>query len=516
MKFRWAKALLAGVVLACCLVLLFTFLPRRISIDCGGWLSLNVAMAASESQAPTGQVTWTNLDGSYLDVDDDPDSPDGNWGDAVDDSLDVLAHVSFDTPSGNPTAGAGLQNFKVWVKRSTALSSPTLRIDLYESDVFKSATSITASSVTSDSGELFTGTWSAGSLGTVDGSAVEAYIYGTKAGASGSTSTGAEYPVGEVSLSSSPHSDNDWDVTGGLDINDNVYTELTDKSYDIGDQTYLLKVYGFDFADIPNDATIVGVEVNIAGYYAVASSDYDYMKLMDISRNPVGNDVLTPGGVSLQSSETISTFGSSSELWGNSLTPAWVKDADFGVCLGMIATGNNADIFLDWLTMEVFYTDGGTYSSVDVGAVEWNVDYTTASPNISNTPALINYGVIDENTTYYTNGSAPTFPLDDGECYFTVTNNSGAVIDITASSTNFTGGTGWVIAGSAGENIIVLKVGKSGDAELALIALTGEEQAFITGLADTASIKWEIRLETGTFTDGAEKSATVTLTAALQ
>ena len=402
-KKWWVRAV--SILLVAILIAgTFAFLSFRVNVSPeDGYVSIslqsNVAYAATESLAPTGQVTWTNLDGSYLDIDDDPDSPDANWGDAVSDSSDVLAHVNFDTPTGNPTVGAGLQNFKIWVKRSTALSSPTVKIDLYESGIFRSATSVTSSSVTSDAGELFTGTWNAGSLGTADGSVVEAYIYGTKAGASGSTSTGAEYPTSEVSLSSDPHLDNDWEITGELDINDDVYTEITDKSYDIGDQTYLLKVYGFDFSGVPNDATIVGVEVNIAGYYAVGTSSFDYMKLMDISRNPVGNDVLTPGPTQLVASEATSTFGSSSVLWGNSLTPAWVKDADFGVCLGMIADGNNADLYLDWLTMEVFYTDGDTYSSVDVGAVEWNVDYTAGAPEISVSPTSYNFGVVQEGST---------------------------------------------------------------------------------------------------------------------
>jgi hypothetical protein len=52
----------------------------------------------------------------------------------------------------------------------------------------------------------------------------------------------------------------------------------------------------------------------------------------------------------------IVTKGSSSDLWGNALTEAWVKDADFGVAIGNAATAANTDVNVDYVTIEVFYT----------------------------------------------------------------------------------------------------------------------------------------------------------------
>lgn len=704
-KFFRVLSYIGVTTLVIAMVGIFSFSPANMSLSSsGGKLSLNFGdikvYAASESKAPDAYVTQTNLDGTVGDIDEDPDSPDGNWADVVDDSLDTVAHVSFPTPSGNPTTGAGVQNFKIYVKRSTSDSSPTVKIDLYEGGVFRSATSITSSSVTSDSGELFTGTWDASSLSTPNGSGVECYIYGTKAGDNGATPT-SDYPTSETSFSSGDHSDNDWEVTGELGSDDNTYDEITDKNYDNGDQTYLLKVNGFDLSSVPDGSTILGVKVDIAGYYAVSSSTYDYMKLLDTGGNPVGNDVLTPGSATLSSSETTSTFGSSSELWGNSLTPAWVKDSDFGVCFGLIADGNNADIFLDWLTLTVYYTEGDTYSSVSVGAVEWNVDYSSASVDISNTPSSKDFGVVDESSTYWSNGSAPTggsgdvteyvpssgydtgrwsttsfsstlsgvylgndgaynhasvafstvnIPqganittaylsfyandsrsnntmrilikgndvdsatpptdytefdalasnatdagvdwdgeeawtvdnwydtpsiidivqeivdrvgweadntmqfmlyddssdtnasrkgesydsdnvhpcmlyieydnnvLEDGDCYFAVTNNSGAPVDITIEATDFIGGVGWnLVASSPGSNEVVMTAYKSGeDFTTGGLVITNSPQSWITDLPDSASQYWEIKLQTGSaFTDGVQKSSTVTLTGSL-
>jgi hypothetical protein len=169
--------------------------------------------------------------------------------------------------------------------------------------------------------------------------------------------TGAKYPTVESSFSSDPHIDEDWEVINNLDDVGSNYDELTQGTYDNGDQTYLLKVSGFDFSGIPEDViSIDGVVVQINGYYTVSSSDFDYMKLLDTSGNPVGNDVLTPGSVSLQGAPTTHIFGTSTELWGNSLTRTWVQNSNFGVCFGLIATGNNANIYLDWLTMTIYYS----------------------------------------------------------------------------------------------------------------------------------------------------------------
>jgi len=168
---------------------------------------------------------------------------------------------------------------------------------------------------------------------------------------------------------------------------------------------------------------------------------------------------------------------------------------------------------------------GGT---VDVGITKDVTDGTSsiqfaiqpstgATPNIGNLPTSKGFGTVDTSTDYWSNDSAPTWPLDDIECYFTVTNNSGAAVDITVKGTNFTGGVGWTLAGTPAENTVTMKAGKSGDAlEANMVTLTTSELSFIAGLPDTNSKKWELKLETATsHTDGVEKTGTVTLTATL-
>ena len=161
--------------------------------------------------------------------------------------------------------------------------------------------------------------------------------------------------------------------------------------------------------------------------------------------------------------------------------------------------------------------DSGAETNTLTDIEEW-VGVTVAiqppAPDISNPLTSKSFGTVANNTDYWSKGSAPTFPLDDGECFFAVTNNSTAAVNIVIKATNFSGGVGWTL-GTPAENVAQLKAGKSGDLlETNMVTLTTGDQSFITGLAASASKKWEIKLETPTsVTDGVDKTSTVTLTA---
>jgi len=155
--------------------------------------------------------------------------------------------------------------------------------------------------------------------------------------------------------------------------------------------------------------------------------------------------------------------------------------------------------------------------NIDNTAVDFFlVGYATSpsTADISNTPSSKNFGVVSENSFYWANGTTPTFPLQNSQCYFTLTNRSSVAVNIVIRATNFTGGVGWALAGTPGANIVTLKAGRSGDAaEGNMLTLTTSNQSFISGLAASTSRLWELKLETGTFTDELEKSSTITLTA---
>lgn len=134
---------------------------------------------------------------------------------------------------------------------------------------------------------------------------------------------------------------------------------------------------------------------------------------------------------------------------------------------------------------------------------------------ISVNPLSKNFGKMYENTDYWANDSAPTFPLDDTECYFTVTNEGSATINISINASDFTGGLGWtLVSGTPGSGEVRMKAGVSGDAnEGATVILTASPVSFMTSIAGNTSVKWELKLETGIFTDGVAKESHITLVA---
>ena len=67
-----------------------------------------------EREAPDTIVVQTNLTGVVGDIDDDPDAPDGNWLTA---SGSSTLRNTFPTPTGEPTIGAGLQEFRVLMRK---------------------------------------------------------------------------------------------------------------------------------------------------------------------------------------------------------------------------------------------------------------------------------------------------------------------------------------------------------------------------------------------------------------
>jgi len=165
-------------------VLLVMLLPGGIVITPIGIPSLDpgvvLASPATERQSPDVLIEQTNLVGTVTDIQDDPDdSPDENWLTHIGVKTDTICRVSFPTPTGSPTVGADLQQFKIWVRKQPPdTKSPQVRIELYEDGV-SLATILADTDVTSDAGQLFSARWNANLLGTADGSLVECYIFGS-------------------------------------------------------------------------------------------------------------------------------------------------------------------------------------------------------------------------------------------------------------------------------------------------------------------------------------------------
>ncbi len=123
----------------------------------------------------------TALSNGLTEIDDDPDSPDGNWMVASGNNANTDVRVSFGTPTGDPTAGTDLQEFKAHVRQfdEGQTGTPQVRIELWENGSLVRAGS---NEDVSTSGHTFSLAWNANELATSDGSLVECFIAGTKSG----------------------------------------------------------------------------------------------------------------------------------------------------------------------------------------------------------------------------------------------------------------------------------------------------------------------------------------------
>lgn len=178
-----------------------------------------------------------------------------------------------------------------------------------------------------------------------------------------------------------------------------------------------------------------------------------------------------------------------------------------------------AEIFSTGTSLSTLTGDDTGHDSNDWAACLATYKVSTgATPDISNSPSSKDFGTVYPNGTYWANGSEPSWPLTDGDAYFTVTNNSGAAVDIDFKATNFTGGTTWtLVASSPGTNQVVLTVFIEGDGSGDGVYLTTSDQTLITSLADSANIDWELKLLMGSdiANETDQHSSTITLTAGL-
>jgi hypothetical protein len=159
------------------------------SVSTAGSVSIASAGGTEDLAPDSAYISITGYtDSDCANIDDDPDSPDSGpetWMIAPNETTSCAVRVSFPTPSGNPTTGAGLQTFKVRVRKyNSNTGTPTVRMDLYETGGGTALVTGTEQDITSTTGESFSQTWDATNLATANGSAVECHIVITKAGGS--------------------------------------------------------------------------------------------------------------------------------------------------------------------------------------------------------------------------------------------------------------------------------------------------------------------------------------------
>ena len=136
----------------------------------------------AETLRPDGQLSCAGLATcDFLEHDDDPDVSSVTIN-ATGNNVSTEYGIDFPAPSGNPTIGAGLQEFKAGVVEfdSGQSGTPNARIELWEGGALVRAGSNTPISTYA----VLSFTWDAAELATADGTLVQCKIIGTKTGGS--------------------------------------------------------------------------------------------------------------------------------------------------------------------------------------------------------------------------------------------------------------------------------------------------------------------------------------------
>jgi len=172
---------------------------------------------------------------------------------------------------------------------------------------------------------------------------------------------GPLFPSSFNTTSLAPENANDWLNTTNLSADDGSEAQITAATYDAGDISFRLFTRGFGFS-VPVGATIDGVVVEIERRCFAGAAADNRVQLTDDTGALIGSNKAT--ATAWPGTAGIATYGSSSDVWGATLTPTIVNDAQFGVVVSVAASANNTDIGIDFIRVTVHYTLGATTTKV--------------------------------------------------------------------------------------------------------------------------------------------------------
>jgi hypothetical protein len=172
-------------------------------------------------------------------------------------------------------------------------------------------------------------------------------LLGTEAEAIGSGPNFPSSGTNDASIGSSA-----WLNPGNITLDDGNYASSSIPSNATSNR---IKAQGFGFS-IPSDATITGVLVEPKVSAPVGANVYTIqVALLDTSGTVVGAKV--PTFSAWTSTFVYRTYGGPSDMWGQTLTPAFVNSSNFGASLQ--AQDNNATLDregrIDAIRITVYY-----------------------------------------------------------------------------------------------------------------------------------------------------------------
>lgn len=173
-----------------------------------------------------------------------------------------------------------------------------------------------------------------------------------------------KYPGTADSNAEAPYDDFEWGNPSNVCADDGKNTSITHPQFDLDMYSYVLRATNFGI-DIPGGAQINGIEVELARYCDSGEEGKDV--LVQLTKNGtarVGNNKAT--NANWPTSPTVYTYGGATDLWGTTWTATEITTQTFGVHLAAQATADNADIYVEFIRITVYYSGGRRKRSVGV------------------------------------------------------------------------------------------------------------------------------------------------------
>ena len=159
-----------------------------------------------------------------------------------------------------------------------------------------------------------------------------------------------------------------WIGPNNITADNNTEATISNYDFDEFEQTLRSHTYGFT---IPGTATIDGIELIVGRKNPGGSAVSDNVIRLAKAGVAVGANKST--GVTWPGAEAPITYGSPTDLWGTTWTPAEINAAGFGATLNPLNTGSTQDAEVDYHRIIVYYTD------VDVTAPDAVTDLATGT-----------------------------------------------------------------------------------------------------------------------------------------
>jgi len=159
-----------------------------------------------------------------------------------------------------------------------------------------------------------------------------------------------------------------WTNVDNIKTSNNSYSTATKTNSAVGEKTQCLQATNFGF-NIPAGSTINGIEVVIE---EKASHQSSYLWVADYVSGDGGVFIIKSDGTigttnrglgigdKWATTDTEESYGSSTDLWGETWSASDINDSDFGVCVQPVIRPTGADVtaYVDHIQMKVYYTEG--------------------------------------------------------------------------------------------------------------------------------------------------------------